>query len=70
MTMRRRHFHAKYAEFKAEIRIGTLEIRDGQPPRRALGFVEEWAQMHRDELMSNWDRARESSSLRTIEALE
>jgi hypothetical protein len=28
------HFHAKYAEFEAEIRIDTLEIRDGQLPRR------------------------------------
>ena len=64
------HFHAKYAEFEAEIRIDTLEIRDGELPRRALRFVEEWAQMHRDELMRNWDRARESSSLLTIEGLE
>jgi hypothetical protein len=29
------HFHVKYAEFEAEIVIGTLETKDGWIPRRA-----------------------------------
>lgn len=64
------HFHVKYGEFKAEIRIDTLEIRDGWIPRRAQRLVDEWATRHKDELMGNWDRARRSASVNLIEGLE
>ena len=64
------HFHVKYAEFLAEIRIDTLEVRDGWIPRRAQRLVDEWATRHKDELMENWDRARPSASLNRIEGLE
>jgi hypothetical protein len=48
------HFHALYAEHEAVIDIRTLEIREGDMPRRALALVLEWAQEHRAELMEDW----------------
>ncbi len=36
----------------------------------ALGQVQEWARMHREELLSNWDRARRSEPILPIEPLE
>jgi hypothetical protein len=64
------HFHVKYAEFEAEIVIGTLETKDGWIPRRAQRLVDEWATRHQAELMDNWERARRSAALNQIEGLE
>jgi hypothetical protein len=49
------HFHVRYAEFKAQIDIRTLEVISGELPRRALVLVLEWAQEHRAELMEDWN---------------
>ncbi|MFP5229982.1 MAG: DUF4160 domain-containing protein [Acidobacteriota bacterium] len=49
------HFHALYAEFEILIDIGTLEVLEGEFPRRALALVLEWAQEHRAELMEDWE---------------
>jgi hypothetical protein len=37
------HFHAEYNEHVAEIAIDTLEIIEGNLPRRVLSLVLEWA---------------------------
>lgn len=49
------HFHALYAEHEALIDIRTLEIIEGDLPRRARALVLEWAQDHRAELIEDWD---------------
>lgn len=49
------HFHALYAESEALIDIHTLEILEGQLPRRALALVLEWAAEHRVELLEDWE---------------
>jgi hypothetical protein len=38
-------------------------------PPRALRFIREWAELHRDELMANWNRARDRQPLEEIEPL-
>jgi hypothetical protein len=64
------HFHAEYAGDEAEFSINTLEILDGQLPRRARALVVEWASLHRTELMANWERARQHLPLEPIEPLD
>jgi len=64
------HFHAKYAEFKAEFDIRTLEIIRGWLPNKARMLVIEWAIAHRNELMANWHLARENRTLNNIDPLE
>jgi len=49
------HFHAEYAEFTAQISIGNLGILQGYLPPKALALVIEWASMHQDELLKNWN---------------
>lgn len=54
------HFHAQYAEHKAEkaeIAIETLEVINGELPIRVLALVIEWAVLHRAELRQDWERA-------------
>ena len=64
------HFHARYGEAQAEIDIQTLRIIEGDLPRRAKAMVLEWAEEHREELMENWDLAREMRELKNIKPLE
>ena len=49
------HFHALYGEYEVLIDIRTLEITEGALPRRALAMVLEWAQLHRAELLEDWE---------------
>ena len=49
------HFHALYAEFEALIDIRTFEVIGGGLPGRAMALVLEWAQLHREELMKDWE---------------
>ncbi len=64
------HFHAKYAEFKAEIDIRTLQILKGELPKRAKAMILEWADEHRDDLMQDWELARHNYELKQIEPLK
>ncbi len=63
------HFHAKYAEYQAEILINGLSVDDGYLPPRVLGLVIEWAQMHQEELLENWKIAKEGGIFKQIAPL-
>lgn len=43
---------------------------EGRFPRRALRLVLEWYEIHRGELVANWDRARQLEPLVSIAPLE
>jgi len=64
----RPHFHARYADRAASIDLEG-ELIAGELPRRALALVAEWATLHRDELLSNWERARRNEPLEPIDPL-
>ena len=64
------HFHARYGEFKIEIAIQTLSVLAGKLPPRAMGLVMEWASRHQDELMADWELARQNAELKRIAPLE
>ena len=64
------HFHARYGEYEASIAIRTLEILDGYLPRRALNLVLDWAELHRAELLEDWELAWNQQPLRPIPPLE
>ena len=49
------HFHVEYGEYRAQYLIETLVFSRGQLPRRAHALVLEWAAMHRNELMEDWE---------------
>ena len=48
------HFHVRYNEFRAVVSIRTLNVVDGHLPARVRGLVEEWAELHQQELMAMW----------------
>lgn len=51
------HFHAKYAEFEASISLPDGEILAGNLPKKQLRLVQAWVELHKDELMANWEIA-------------
>ena len=63
------HFHAKYVGEEALYEIETLRIYRGGLQRRAHSLVVEWADLHRTELMENWERARRHEPLEEIDPL-
>jgi hypothetical protein len=64
------HFHAIYGEHEAKIAIETLEIIEGELPRRALGLVLDWAELRKSELRDNWNKAEAHRPLSPIQPLE
>ena len=63
------HFHARYGGYKVSINIQTLSILEGKLPPRALGLVIEWASLHQDELLQNWNLALARQTPNKIEPL-
>lgn len=63
------HFHAEYSGHEALIEVKTLAVFSGRLPARALGLVAEWAALHQQELLSDWQRAKNLEPLKKIEPL-
>ena len=63
------HFHAKYNEFRAEILIDSLAVKEGILPPRILGLVIEWAELHKEELMENWNSLEKTGEHKRINPL-
>ena len=64
------HFHAIYAEHEALVRIVDGSPIGGSLPKTAAQLVEQWRQLHVDELSANWATAQEPSALSAIEPLQ
>jgi len=63
------HFHAKYGEYKITVDIQTGVI-EGKFPKRALKHVLEWYELHKEELLKDWELCQKSEMPDTIEPLE
>jgi hypothetical protein len=64
------HFHALYAEYEVLIDIKTLEIIEGNMPRRALALTLEWASLHRSELLEDWNLCEQNQTPKKISPLQ
>jgi hypothetical protein len=64
------HFHATYAEDEAVFEIDSLDIIRGHLPHRARALVKEWGELHRDELLENWERCSQLKPPNPVPPLE
>lgn len=64
------HFHVIYNDFKGIISILDFSLLEGDLPPKALGLVVEWAKYHKDELLKEWEFAREFKPLFSISPLQ
>jgi hypothetical protein len=63
------HFHARYGSYKVAIRIKDFMVLEGNLPPKALGLVMEWVAIHKDELLKDWELAKQQKPLFQIEPL-
>lgn len=63
------HFHAYYQDSTAVYTIEPVELIEGQLPRRQQRLVEAWAELHKDELMKDWQRLADGTRPLPIEPL-
>lgn len=63
------HFHAKYADQEITVEIKTGKV-NGAMSRRGLRMVQEWRELHINELLDDWSRAENKKELNRIDPLE
>ena len=62
------HFHAYHAGQRASV-SASGQILAGSLEPRALRLVQEWALLHKGQILANWERARRNEPLLGIEPL-
>ena len=63
------HIHAVYGEHEISVEIESGTIY-GEFPARALRLVLEWANLHKQELIENWQLARQGQPVKRVAPLE
>ena len=63
------HFHAVYGEDEALVDIVNGSIYKGFLPPKQVKLVIAWCEIHKDELLQDWEKSKESQKLLKIDPL-
>lgn len=63
------HFHAEYGNQKVSIDINKIDVLRGEIPNKQLKMVLGWTALHQEELLENWELAKNNHELFDIEPL-
>jgi hypothetical protein len=63
------HFHARYEDYEIIVEI-LSGIVEGKFPKRALNLVLEWYEIHKSELLEDWNSIRSTGEFKKIGPLE
>ncbi len=63
------HFHADYNGQKVQVDILKGRVFRGAFPSRQLKFILAWTEIHREELLENWELAKNDCPLNKIAPL-
>jgi hypothetical protein len=66
----RPYFHAYYQESVAVYALDQIELIAGALPLRQQRLVEAWAELHRDELMQDWQLLQQGRRPQPIAPLQ
>jgi hypothetical protein len=66
----RPHFHAYYQQDVAIYALDSIDLIAGSLPRAQQRLVEAWAEIHREELMANWELLQQGRNPARIEPLQ
>jgi hypothetical protein len=64
------HLHAEYAGQKAVFSIDSGEMLAGELPAGKIRLAQAWIEIHREELLVNWELAVNGEELFRIEPLK
>ncbi len=63
------HFHAKYGDEEITVEIQSGKI-NGSMSKRAIRMIHEWTELHKDELLKDWELSEQKDALFPIKPLE
>ena len=63
------HFHAKYGDDEITVEIETGKV-NGTMSKRALSLVQEWRELHKDDLFREWEMVEQQKPMFPIKPLE
>jgi desulfoferrodoxin (superoxide reductase-like protein) len=63
------HIHAKYQEYEVVVSIPEGEILAGQIPQSKMKLLQAWIELHKDELVADWELAVSGQQPYKIEPL-
>ena len=64
------HIHVQYQDYNAVIDILTGDMTEGELPIRQLRFVQAWVEIHRDDLVADWELCRNGENPFKIKSLK
>jgi hypothetical protein len=64
------HIHAKYQSDEAIISITDGNILEGSLPVNKMKLVQAWIEIHKEELMADWELAVQGEQVFKIEGLK
>lgn len=65
----RPHIHVKYQEDEVIVSIPDGEVLDGSIPSSKMKLLQAWIELHKDELLADWELAISGQQLYKIEPL-
>lgn len=63
------HIHFEYGEYRCTISI-LDRIVEGKAPSKVIAKVNEWIDLHEEELLSLWEKAQKGEPLSKVEPLK
>ena len=64
------HIHVRYSGSKASVSIESAQILAGCFPAKQLRLVQAWIEIHREELLANWELALAGEELFPVAPLQ
>lgn len=62
------HFHASYQEYQGVFNMDG-DLTEGEMPTKQRKLIAAWAEIHKDELLANWELAMAEQPLYKIDPL-
>ena len=64
------HFHAFYQGSKGIFNIHEAEMIEGNIPQKQVRLIQAWIELHKDELLADWDLAQSNDLPYSIDPLK
>jgi hypothetical protein len=64
------HIHVKYQDYEAVFTIPEGNMIEGDLPNNKIKLVVAWIELHKDELMADWELAVSGQKIFSIEPLK
>ena len=64
------HIHAYYQDFVSTIRLNDCELMEGQMPSKQLRLIQAWIELHKEELLADWELCQNGEMPFKVEPLK